>query len=89
MTQAFLKAAAEYRPAPYDGLVTLLLAQDVVAPPGVAECQFGWAGLIPAGLQVYRVPGTHFTLTQEPNVGDLAAKLANCIDAARAASNGR
>jgi amino acid adenylation domain-containing protein len=89
MTQAFLKAAAEYRPAPYDGSVTLLLAQDVVAPPGVAECQFGWAGLVPAGLQVHRVPGTHFTLTQEPNVGDLAAKLANCIDAARAASNGR
>jgi amino acid adenylation domain-containing protein len=89
MTQAFLNAAAGYRPAPYDGLATLLLAQDVVAPPGAAECQFGWAGLVPAGLQVYRVPGTHFTLTQEPNVGDLAAKLANCMDAARAASNGR
>jgi thioesterase domain-containing protein len=89
MTQAFLNAAAGYRPAPYDGVATLLLAQDVVAPPGAAECQFGWAGLVPAGLQVHRVSGTHFTLTQEPNVGDLAAKLANCMDAARAASNGR
>ena len=89
MTQAFLKAAADYRPAPYDGVVTLLLAQDVVAPPGAAECQFGWAGLVPAGLQVFRVPGTHFTLTQEPNVSDLASKLANCMDAAWAASNGR
>jgi amino acid adenylation domain-containing protein len=89
MTQAFLNAAAHYRPAPYDGLVTLLLAQDVVAPPGAAERQFGWAGLVPAGLRVFRVPGTHFTLTQEPNVGDLAARLANCMDAARAAANGR
>jgi amino acid adenylation domain-containing protein len=89
MTQAFLNAAAHYRPAPYHGLTTLLLAQDVVAPPGAAECQFGWAGLVPGGLQMFRVAGSHFTLTQEPNVGDLAARLADCMDAAQAAVNDR
>jgi thioesterase domain-containing protein len=89
MTQAFMSAAGRYQAVPYAGPITLLLAQDVVAPPGATESQFGWKDLVPGGLQVFRVPGTHFTLTQEPHVGDLAAKLADCIDAARGPVNGR
>jgi amino acid adenylation domain-containing protein len=86
LTQAFLNAAAGYRPAPYDGKVTLLLAQDVVAPADADESQFGWTGLMPAGLQIIQVPGTHFTLTEYPNVVALAATLARCMDDAETAA---
>lgn len=79
LTQSFLDAAATYRPAPYDGKVTLLLARDVEPPEGAQRCQYGWQGLVPGGLDVYEVPGTHHTLTHNPNAAELASTLLRCM----------
>ena len=82
LTRAFLSAAANFRPDTFDRKVTLVLAKDAEALAGAAESQFGWAGLTPAGLQVFHVPGTHHTLTDHPNVATLASTLARCMAAA-------
>ncbi len=79
LTRSFLAAAARYRPAAYDGKVTLLLARDAEIPEGARECAFGWAELAHGGVDVHQVPGTHFTLTQNPNAAALASTLAKCL----------
>jgi thioesterase domain-containing protein/acyl carrier protein len=79
LTQAFLSAAASYRPAAYDGKLTLLLARDALAPEGAVECNFGWQDLAAGGVDVHQVPGTHFTLTHNPNAAALASTLARCM----------
>jgi thioesterase domain-containing protein len=86
LTQAFLSAAAHYRPSPFDRKVTLLLAQDVIAPASAAGSQYGWAGLAPAGLEVFHVPGTHFTLMDDPNVAAVATALAGRLEEAHTAA---
>ena len=40
---------------------------------------FGWKGLVPAGLEIYEVPGTHHTLTHNPNAAELASTLLRCM----------
>jgi thioesterase domain-containing protein len=79
LTQAFLGAAASYKPQPYDGKVTLLLARDVEPPHGAEQSVFGWQGLVPAGLEIHEVPGTHHTLTHNPNAAELASTLLRCM----------
>ncbi|MFL6548275.1 MAG: thioesterase domain-containing protein, partial [Povalibacter sp.] len=89
LTQAFLGAAAGYKPQPYEGKVTLLLARDVEAPEGAKQSQFGWHGLVPAGLEVFEVPGTHHTLTHNPNAAELASTLLRCMAPSRASLSDR
>jgi thioesterase domain-containing protein len=83
LTQSFLEAAASYKPQPYQGKVTLLLARDVEAPEGAKQTLFGWKGLVPAGLDVFEVPGTHHTLTHNPNAAELASTLLRCMSLAK------
>ncbi|MBW4498234.1 MAG: amino acid adenylation domain-containing protein [Scytonema hyalinum WJT4-NPBG1] len=42
--------------------------------------QFGWGELITGGIDVYHIPGSHYTLLDEPNVRVLAEKLKLCLE---------
>ena len=35
----------------------------------------GWSALAAGGLELHRVPGTHFTMMREPHVAQLAEQL--------------
>jgi len=74
LTRCFLKTAARYHPRPYDGFLTLLLAKDSFANLPSHPADFGWQGLA-RGIEVDAIPGTHHTLTSEPNVSVLVDAL--------------
>ncbi|MGD9901824.1 MAG: amino acid adenylation domain-containing protein [Vicinamibacterales bacterium] len=76
--QANLNAYYDYRPAPYDGEVTLFHATERDDPENnVAR----WHRLT-AALNVRPVPGNHSSMLEEPNVAALAAALSAALDAA-------
>jgi amino acid adenylation domain-containing protein len=84
LTRMFLRAAARYRPAEYRGPLTLLRAADVEPALLSVGPEMGWAGLAPAGIHTFDIPGNHHTITDEPNVAILAARLKLCLEAAEA-----
>ena len=45
----------------------------------------GWRGAATGGIEVHEVPGRHGFHLREPNVGDLAKKLARCLSHAKGA----
>ena len=59
----------------YDGEVLYFRAHE--RPPGVADDPgAGWQRLITGPLTAHEIPGSHVSLLQDPNVGQLAARLA-------------
>lgn len=68
--RAHMRAAAAYRPAPYDGPVHYLQAED--AP---AEVAAAWRPWTPGGLHVTRLPGDHYGMMRAPHVATLAAAV--------------
>ena len=48
----------------------------------------GWGSLATEGVDLHTVPGNHFSMLREPNVQVLGAQLRQCIETARAQSNG-
>jgi amino acid adenylation domain-containing protein len=83
LTEAFFRAAGDYRPLPYDGKLTVLRAVDV--DPGVAHPsrELGWAEFATGGIDLREIPGDHDSMSQEPNVVHLGAALRDCLDRAR------
>jgi thioesterase domain-containing protein len=39
-----------------------------------------------AGIDIHRIPGTHITMREEPNVALLAKKLSECLEEAQRTS---
>jgi thioesterase domain-containing protein/acyl carrier protein len=68
-----LRAAAAYRPAPYAGRVTLLLAAE--GPGGPGDPRLGWSCLTPLPLDVRTAPGDHHGMLAGANALALAALL--------------
>ncbi|WP_460353982.1 non-ribosomal peptide synthetase [Actinoallomurus acanthiterrae] len=78
--QVFMANAATaltYRPGHYDGSLVSL---------GAKEGQYdgGWEPLISGDIVERTVPGTHYTMLQQPNVDTLAAELGRFLDEASA-----
>jgi amino acid adenylation domain-containing protein len=75
-------ATQRYKPAVAETPVTLFVARergvDIDADP-----LFGWGGLARRGLTIIETPGDHHTIFDEPHVQTLAARLQECLDAAR------
>jgi amino acid adenylation domain-containing protein len=69
-TRAFMR----YRPAPFDGAITLLEAGE--SAPGKAAQWQAFA----ARLDHRVVPGDHYTMLQPPYLDDLAKTVQNCLD---------
>jgi amino acid adenylation domain-containing protein len=68
--QTGVEALVRYRPRPYPGRITLVRAAETTGGEDP-----GWELLAAGGLAVCTVPGDHFTLLCEPNVGRLAEQL--------------
>ncbi|GCF08365.1 non-ribosomal peptide synthetase [Dictyobacter arantiisoli] len=72
------RAIGHYIPQPYTGPVTLFRAkEDEVQAPGKRLNE--WQTLAEQ-IEVHLVPGNHITMIEEPDVKDLAASLARCLD---------
>ncbi|MGH7439635.1 MAG: amino acid adenylation domain-containing protein, partial [Polyangiaceae bacterium] len=71
-------ALAAYRPRPYPGRVAMLLCAD---EPDRAfyDRRLAWSDLLSGGLNVRFTPGNHENMLDEPQVGPVAAALAQCL----------
>jgi amino acid adenylation domain-containing protein len=73
-----------YEPGVFAGRITLFRAHeaDPEEPVRSQTPSLGWEALTAAGVDVHVVPGTHATMGQEPQVRELAARLAACLETA-------
>ncbi|MEY2859344.1 MAG: hypothetical protein RLZZ74_3657 [Cyanobacteriota bacterium] len=70
-----LEAAEKYRPAVYQGKITLFRAE-IRRAYGFFDPNGGWQGLALEGIDVYEVPGDHISMLLKPEKAQiLAAKL--------------
>jgi len=68
-----LKAMYDYRPEPYSGRTVLFCASDEVS-------ERGWSSLAAGTLETYTIPGDHYKMMREPDVGVLAKQLEICLE---------
>ena len=73
------KAANAYQLEPYDGKITLFMA-DQVFLRFFQDPRLGWHKFAKGGLEVHIVSGDHNSMMQEPQVQTLAELLTTCID---------
>ncbi len=75
---AIVRATSAYRAGPYPGLVTLLRSQEYRVHTKLDR----WYALDTAGVVEVEVAGSHRSMLREPDVGSLADRLTELIDAA-------
>ncbi|MEI2582759.1 non-ribosomal peptide synthetase [Scytonema sp. PRP1] len=81
------QAQSQYIFQEYSGRMILLRTDDKEREEATGmqyDPQFGWGELITGGIDVYHIPGSHYTLLEEPNVRVLAEKLKLCLEKAHA-----
>lgn len=73
------QAMCRYVPQSYAGRVCLFKAfeQPILA---ASDYSMGWNSIIVEGLEIYDVPGNHYTILREPQVRVLADKLNFCLN---------
>jgi thioesterase domain-containing protein len=83
--QAVLDALKRYAPRPYRGKVVLLRADEKPQWIGMSfdDPYMGWAGFVPGGILLRRLPVTHLGIVKEPHVSTLAEALRTSIEEAR------
>jgi thioesterase domain-containing protein len=69
-----VRAMLDYAPKPLPAHITLLKAEERLGAPG--DSQGGWQTLALEGVEVFTVPGNHYTMVREPHVKVLAGYLA-------------
>ena len=77
--QANSQAMNSYTPAPYHGPLTLFCAEEETRAESPPDPTKGWGCLAKGGLFMRYIPGTHYTILQEPNVKLLAEELSECL----------
>jgi thioesterase domain-containing protein len=70
-------ALQRYRPQPSDCPITLLAAEERLSPDH--DVSAGW-GSLSGRVEVYQVPGNHYTIVREPHVRELAQHLDACLE---------
>src|SRR6185437_11713860 len=72
--EANLEAANSYAPRnkTYRGRIILFAAEDLAGAPAYEDNRLSRAKMATDGIEVHRVPGTHITMREEPNVARLA-----------------
>jgi thioesterase domain-containing protein/acyl carrier protein len=80
------RAARTYEPRPYAGDVVLLQPAE---RPAVLDYQPGWTRIITSGFTAHDLPGTHWTMLQQPYVQDLGAVLDACLARAQVVAPAR
>jgi thioesterase domain-containing protein len=79
------QAMTAYVPRAYSGPITLLKARE---QGGDAAPDLGWGRLAAEKLTVQEVPGDHFTIVREPNVGGVAQEIIRQLGAIEAVEPG-
>jgi len=69
------EASRRWSPAPYQGKVLLIVAEDGVCA-GAADPSLDWGAVAEGGVEVVLSPGDHFTLFRPPYVETLAERIA-------------
>ncbi len=82
LTQAFLESTRRYHPGVYEGRLTILRATQVDQELLGVGPELGWRGYATQGIEAFDVPGDHYSLLREPNIGVLAATLKQCLQGA-------
>ncbi len=75
------RAALDYAPVPYDGDVTLFQPAE---RPDVFDYRPGWREVVRGTFTACDVPGTHRTVLDAPQVGELGAAMRACLAHAQA-----
>jgi thioesterase domain-containing protein len=80
-------ASQAYHPVgkTYPGTITFFWAND--DSPDFEDNRLGWKRVAAGGVEVYRVPGTHATIREEPYVKVLVAELQPCLRRAHGQNN--
>jgi thioesterase domain-containing protein/acyl carrier protein len=80
-----LLAVPGYSPKPYSGAVAFFQAEQLsmVARPNLAE---GWSGIV-QNLQMFKFPGEHNNMLEEPFVHNFTRKLKECLCSAQQQKN--
>jgi surfactin family lipopeptide synthetase A len=69
-------ASFDYRPGPHPGGAKIVFFQSTDWPVGPYwQFHASWDGVIPDGMEVFRIPGGHESMFYEENVDELANKL--------------
>ena len=76
---ANVEALRCYVPRPRAARMTLLRAGKQKRGL-VWDTKLGWSGLATEGVEVYEVPGGHFTIMRPPHVQHLAERLGACLE---------
>lgn len=66
-------AEAAYRPPPYDGPLTLIVARDEAR--GGWEHDLGWGRFVTGGIEILEIPGDHLSIVRPPYVERLAREI--------------
>lgn len=73
-------ASRQYEPQTYAGSIVLLRAKK--QPPGSDHSNsrtLGWDRYVSGGISVHDVPGTHYSMTREPHIQELAQVLGDLL----------
>jgi thioesterase domain-containing protein/acyl carrier protein len=86
--QANIEAENAYAPRNkiYRGRIMFFYAEDLGGAPVYEDNRLHWAKLATEGIEVHRIPGTHITMREEPNVALLAKIMTDCLAKAQHAT---
>jgi surfactin synthase thioesterase subunit len=73
------QALRAYAPQPFAASLVYLKAAD---NPVENQAEAAWSQLALGGVELHRVPGNHLSMHVRPQVQELAARLASCIERA-------
>jgi len=82
--QANIEAENAYAPRSkiYRGRIMFFYAEDLGGAPRHEDNRLDWAKMATDGIEVHRIPGTHITMREEPNVAQLAEIMTHCLEKA-------
>ncbi|MCC6698260.1 MAG: amino acid adenylation domain-containing protein [Candidatus Hydrogenedentes bacterium] len=78
---ANMRAFKRYTPKPYNGRITLFLAERRANARPAVDPSRGWSKLTTAEVDVHTLPGDHFSILRNTNAARFAGVLRGCIDA--------
>ena len=83
--EANLEAENTYAPHNkiYRGRIAFFYAEDPGGVPAYEDNRLDWATMATDGIEVHRIPGTHITMREEPNVALLARIMSDCLEQAQ------
>ncbi|MDA2920403.1 SDR family NAD(P)-dependent oxidoreductase [Desulfobacterota bacterium AH_259_B03_O07] len=74
-----MRALLDYVPQSYNNHITLFKVSEQVSYENI-DPTLGWGKLTSQGVDVHVIPGNHFSMLREPNVGVLAERLKDCLN---------